>query len=207
MPQPSAEAVAHPTAPGLRGSIAFHAVIFAVAFVVVCSRRPDAVLHAQFYAEDGAVFYRDAYQYGLHSLLLTYSGYFHTLLRLVALLAQLFPFSWAPLIMNLSGITFQVLPVNVFLSSRFSQVVLPLRLLAGFTYLALPNSFEIDANLTNVQWHLALLACIVLLAQPANCRRWKAFDVAVLGLISLSSPMGILLVPVAAALWWKRRNL
>lgn len=206
MPHTSAEAAVRPGAIGRAADIGLHAAVFAVAFAIVCSRRPDAVFNAQFFAEDGAVFYRDAYQYGLHSLLLTYSGYFHTLLRLVALFAQLFPFSWAPLIMNFIGITVQVLPVNALLSSRFSQIAFPLRLLAGFTYLALPNTFEIDANVTDVQWHLALLACVLLLALPARNRGWKVFDAIVLVLTSLSSPMGILLVPVAAVLWWKRRN-
>ncbi|MBV9180005.1 MAG: hypothetical protein JO356_01720, partial [Acidobacteria bacterium] len=168
--------------------------------------RPDAILHAQFFAEDGVVFYRDAYQSGLHSLFLTYGGYFHTLLRLTALFAQLFPFAWAPLTMNLIGITMQVLPVNVFVSSRFSHIPLRLRLLASFIYLALPNSFEIDANATNLQWHQALLGCVLLLGQPALTRAWKCFDGAALLLASLSSPMGILLAAVAGAMWWKRRQ-
>ncbi len=184
----------------------FHLIVIATAFLIVCSRRPDAVLNPQFYAEEGAFFYHDAYQLGLHSLLLTYGGYFHTALRLVALFVQLFPFAWAPLVMNLAGITFQVLPVNMFLSSRFSSIAFPIRLLASFVYLGLPNSFEIHANINNVQWHLALLACLVLLAEPAIARGWQLFDGTVLLLTSLSSPMGILLVPVAVAVWWTRRN-
>jgi hypothetical protein len=186
--------------------VQLHLVVFAMAVLAVCSRRPDAVLNPQFWAEDGVFFYHDAYQLGMHSLFLTYGGYFHTLPRLVALLTQILPFAWAPMIMNLAGITIQVLPVNVFLSSRFSNIAFPIRLLAGFIYLGLPNSFEINANLSNVQWHLALLACLVLLAQPARTTGWRVFDGIVLSLTSLSSPMGILLVPVAAVLWWKRRN-
>jgi len=193
--------------PEARGeNLRFHLIVFATAFLIVCSRRPDAILNPQFYAEEGAFFYRDAYQLGLHSLLLTYGGYFHTVLRLVALFVQLFPFGWAPLVMNLAGITFQVLPLNIFLSSRFSVIGLPIRLLASFVYLGLPNSFEIHANITNVQWHLALLACLVLLAQPAITKEWQLFDGIALFLTSLSSPMGILLVPVGVAVWWKRRN-
>ncbi len=206
MPHTSAQAAVCPDATDLAGGICLHAVVFVVAFVIVCSRRPDAVLNAQFYAEDGAVWYSDAYRLGLHSLMMPQSGYLHILTRLVALFALLFPFSWAPLILNLSAITVQVLPVNVFLSSRFAAIAFPLRLLACFLYLALPNTFEIDANVTNVQWHLALLACLLLLARPARSRGWKVFDAAVLVLTSFSSPMGILLVPVAAVLWWKRRN-
>jgi len=206
MPHTSAEAAVRPDATGLARRIYLHAVVFAVAFVIVCSRRPDAVLHAQFFAEDGKIFYHAAYQYGLHSLLMTYGGYLHLAPRLVALCVQPFSFSSAPLVMNLIAVTVQVLPVNVFLSSRFPNVALPTRMLASFMYLALPNSYEIDANIANVQWHLALLACLLLLARPARSRAWKVFDATVLVLTSLSSPMGILLVPVAAVLWWKRQN-
>jgi len=199
--RPAATDPAHPIS-----GVGFQPMVFAVAFLIVCSRRPDALLQAQFYAEDGAVFYTAAYQFGLHSLLIPYGGYLHTLLRLTALLAQLFPLAIAPLVMNLVGITVQVLPVNLFLSSRFSSIAFPIRLLAGFLYLALPNAFEIHVSVTNVQWHLALLACLALLAQPAVSSGWRGFDATVLVLTALSSPMAILLVPMAAVLWWKRRD-
>lgn len=185
--------------------IAFQIFIFLVAFVIIFSRRPDALLHAQFYAEDGTDFYPAGYQFGLHSFLIPVAGYLHTFTRIVVLFALLFPFSLAPLVMNVCAIVVQILPVNVFLSSRFSEIGIKQRLLASLLYLAIPNSYEINANITNVQWHLTLLACLLLLAQPGG-RAWRYFDGVVLVLTSLSSPIGILLVPVAAALWWKRRQ-
>jgi hypothetical protein len=187
-------------------SVQFHLAVLATAFLLVLSRRPDVILNPQFFAEDGAVFYRDAYQFGLHSLFLSYSGYFHTLLRLTALFSRLFPFGWAPLVMNLIAITVQVLPVNVFLSSRFSQISFPVRLLAGFAYLGLPNSFEIHATATNLQWHQALLGCLLLLAEPAKSVGWRVFDGVTLFLTSLSTPMAILLIPIAALVWQNRRE-
>lgn len=205
----SAKTVVRPDAIGLVSPITgirLHAIVFSVAFLIVCSRRPDAILNAQFYAEDGKIWYLDAYNLGLHSLLMPQAGYLHALIRTVTLIALLFPFSLAPLVMNLCAIVVQILPVNIFLSSRFSDIALPTRLLATFLYLALPNAFEIHANITNVQWHLALLACLLLLARPASGRGWRIFDGAVLVLTSFSTPIGMLLVPVAAALWWKRRQ-
>jgi hypothetical protein len=186
--------------------IPFQVAVFAVAFFIVVSRRPDAIMNAQFYAEDGWVWYPQAYQFGLPSFFTPEAGYVHALIRTVTLFSLLFPFSLAPLVMNISAIVVQILPVNVFLSSRFSRVPLWMRLLGSFVYLAIPNSQEIDANITNVQWHLALLACLVLLAQPPSNRRWRIFDAIVLVFTSFSSPIGILLIPAAAALWWKRRQ-
>jgi hypothetical protein len=183
-----------------------HLVVFLVAFLIVVSRRPDTLLNAQFFAEDGVVWFRDAYKLGFHTLLMPQASYLHTLTRLIALLSLLVPFSFAPLVMNLCAITVQVLPVNVFLSSRFSQIPIRVRLLASFMYLALPNTYEIDANITTIQWHLTLLACLLLLAQPTTKRGWRVFSVIVLVLISMDGPTGILLLPVAAGVWWKRRN-
>lgn len=190
---------------GNAADITFQVIIFLAAFAIIVSRRPDAVLNAQFYAEDGMVWYPDAYRFGVHSVVMPVAGYLHVFTRLVALFTVLLPFSLAPLVMNLCAIVVQILPVNIFLSSRFSHIPVRMRLLGSFLYLVIPNSWEINANITNVQWHLVLLACLVLLAQPANGRAWRIFDGAVLLLTSFSSPIAVLLVPVAAALWWHRR--
>ena len=191
---------------GLISFFDLQAIVFLFWFLIVVSRRPDAILNAQFFAEDGRVWFGDAYSYGLYSLFMPEAGYLHVLHRTIALFALLFPLSLAPLVMNLCAIVVQILPVNLFLSSRFSGIPLKMRLLASFLYLAVPNSAEIHANVTNVQWHLALMACLVLLGRPASNWWWRIFDGAVLVLTSISSPIGILLVPVAAVMWWKRRQ-
>jgi hypothetical protein len=186
----------------------FHLIFFVSAFLIIFSRRPDAILNAQFWAEDGQRWYADAYQFGLRCLFLTdeLGGYLHTVPRLTALLALLVPFSLAPLVMNLCAIAIQISPASLFVSSRFSNFPLAGRLLASFLYLALPNTYEVNANATTIQWHLGLLAFLVLVAQPATGWKWRLFDGIVLVLITLESPIGVLLVPVAAVLWWKRRT-
>jgi hypothetical protein len=182
------------------------AIAFVVAFLIIWWRRPDAILNAQFYAEDGKAWYLEAYLHGLHSLFMLHAGYLNTLCRIVALIVLQFPLSLAPLLMNLSAILFQILPVNLFLSSRFSGIPIKTRLLGCFMYLAIPNAAEVHANITNGQWHLGLVACMVLLARPASSWGWRIFDGTVLVLTTVSSPLGALLVPVAAVMWWKRRE-
>src|SRR5437867_13341376 len=102
-----------------RGAV-FQVVIFLAAFLVIFSRRPDAILNAQFFAEDGKLWYADAYRFGLRSLLFPADGYLHTVARLAALVTLIFPFSLATLVMNFFAITFHVFSVNVFLLSGFS---------------------------------------------------------------------------------------
>lgn len=187
-------------------TIALHSAIFAAAFLILFSRRTDAILHAQFWAEDGKYFYADGYHYGWRCLLLPYGGYLHTTPRLVGLLAQLVPFASAPLLMNLCGIAFQILPLNIFLSSRFNIIPFVWRVIGGFLYLALPNIFEIHANTANLQWHLALASCLIVLARSDDRLAWRMFDALLLALFSITSLMGILLVPVAALMRWMRRD-
>ena len=186
----------------------FHLLIASAGFLIIFSRRPDAILNAQFWAEDGQRWYADAYQYGIRCLLIPdeLGGYFHSVSRLSALTALIFPFSMAPLVMNLCAIAIQILPASIFLSSRFSNIALWKRLAAAFVYFALPNTYEVNANTTTIQWHLGLVACMVLLAPSTRSWKWHVFDGIVLVLISLDSPVGVVLLPVAAAVWWMRRN-
>lgn len=189
-------------------TILFHGTVFVSGFLIIFSRRPDAILNAQFWAEDGQRWYADAYHFGLRCLLMPdeLGGYFHTASRLCGLMALVVPFSLAPLVMNLCAIVIQILPASFFLSSRFSNIGLAKRLLMAFVYFGLPNSYEVNANATTVQWHLALLAFLVLIARPAKGWKWRLFDSVALVLISLDSPVGVLLVLVAAAIWWMRKD-
>jgi hypothetical protein len=182
----------------------FHLSAFAVAFCIALSRRPDALLRPQFWAEDGTRWYTDAYQYGFHSAFVPSVGYYVTLQRLVALAVQWAPMQMAPLLFNLTALVLQILPVTLFLSKRYAFVRnLPFRIVLSLAYLGLPNSAEINGNLTNAQWHLALLGCMVLLARPGTMRIWVVFDFSVILLLALTGPFSILLLPIAAIVYWK----
>ncbi len=196
----------HPPGAITRSSkIAIHIGAFLIALLILFSRRPDALLNAQFYAEDGTFWYADAYNHSWHCLFTAEAGYLHTVPRLVALFSLIFPLALAPLIMNLVALFFQILPINFFLS-RFNSLSLSIRVWGSFLYLAVPNSFEIHANATNIQWHLALLACLVILADTPRSISWSVFDVTILALASVDSPLGIPLIALVAAIWWVRRE-
>jgi len=184
-----------------------HLILAVVGALMLVSRRPDAVLNPHFWAEDGKVWFLEAYQLGwFDALLQPHSGYYQTLPRLTAALAQLLPLGHVPLLFSLVAIGLSVLPVNLLATSRFASVVpsLPTRLAMGFVYLGLPNSSEIHANLTNAQWHLAVLACMVVLAQPSRVPAWRAADALVLTLAALSGPFALPLLAIACLSWWMR---
>jgi hypothetical protein len=204
--RPAAKKLLSPEPAGLRWY--WQLAVLCAAITLIFSRQPDAFLHAQFFAEDGKVWFSDAYNYGwFASLFRAQDGYFQTLPRLAAALALIPPLVSAPLVMNLVGSLVQVSPAPVLLSTRFSNWgTLSFRAAMALTYLAMPNCSEMNVTVEEGQWHLALLACLLLLCPaPAN-RLWKLFDITVLVLCGLTGPFAVLLAPIAGARLWLRRE-
>jgi hypothetical protein len=176
---------------------------------LVVARRPDALLHPQFFAEDGVVFYQQAYNGGVWKALLTpVAGYYDTISRLGTAVAMLFPLRAAPLIFNVLAIGIQILPVWFLNTSRF-DALLPdarMRLVLSFLYLGLPNSQETNATLTNALWHSALLAPMIILAGESRSLLWRAFDLIALTISGLSGPFCLLLLPTAGLAWFYTRR-
>jgi hypothetical protein len=165
-------------------------LVFSIAAPAVGSHRPDAIFNPQFYGEDGPVWYGQAYASGwLTFLFHSRSGYFQTLPRLAASLALPVPLRFAPLVMNLIGVTFQVLPVNILLSLRCSAwAPLPIRAAMALAYIALPNTMELNITVEGGQWHLAMLACMLVLAHAPRNHKWRIFDTGIFLLSGLSGP-------------------
>jgi len=191
---------------GLRGWQ--HGLVFLIACGVILSRRPDAIFHAQFYAEDAHVWYADAYNLGWWpALFRTWTGYFLTLPRLAAALALLAPFSLVPLTLNLIAIPFQALPANLLLASRSSTWgKLRFRALLAATYLVLPNCFEVSLGITDANWLLALSALLVLVASLPRGSLSRGLDLILLLLCGLSGPFCMFLLPISVFLAWKSRE-
>jgi hypothetical protein len=183
-------------------------IVLALTALAVFSRSPSYLTHAQFYAEDGRVWYAQAYNGGwLNSVGVPQAGYLNMMPRLGAGIALLVPLQWAPLIMAIVGLVIQSIPVPVLLSRRLLHWgSLPVRMFLAAIYVAIPNASEIHIVMTNSQWHLALIA--VLLAFAASPQSWigRLVDCAMLVLSALSGPFCILLAPFLLIFWWVRRQ-
>jgi hypothetical protein len=189
---------------GIRWQVA----VFLIALFAVFTRLPGALLHAQFFAEDGWVWYQQAYNLGWwRSLAITHGGYLQTLPRLVAGVSLLFPMQWAPLVMNVAGAVIQVLPVTALLSRRCAPWgPMPLRMLMAALYLAVPNAPEVHVVITNAMWHLALLQLLLALSYPPLKWQGRIVDILVFAVGSVSGPFCLLLLPCAAVYAWARRR-
>jgi hypothetical protein len=184
--------------PSGRRLLYVYIIMFLVAFIIIISRRPDAILNPQFWAEDGTVFYAQAYNSGsLNSLFSPYAGYLHAVPRLTAALSMLFPLKLAPLIFNLVAIIIQILPVLFLISSRFSTLIpnINYRICLSFLYLALPGCYEVNANITNTQWRVALLMFMAMIAHSFQVLV-NLFDLIIILIGGLTGPFSILIMPV-----------
>ena len=185
-----------------------HALAFVLACSVIVSRRPDAIFHAQFWAEDGPVWFAQAYNDGWwSSLFRTSAGYFQTLPRVVSAFALFAPLPDAPLLFNLVALAVQAIPVNLLLSARSLEWGnFQTRCGLVLVYLALPNCPEICANITNSQWALAVAAFLVLVAAPPTNWLERAIDSLILLFCGLTGPFCIFLLAITIVIAWKSRN-
>jgi hypothetical protein len=138
--------------------------LFALVFLILVSRKPDAFFHAQFYAEDAVVFYREQLVYGVRSLLFPYNGYLHLVPRFTALLASFFPAIAAPFIFSVVGAVLQSFSYTFVYrpECRYLLHSDALRAAAAVVLAAVLNSSEMLGNVLQVQWHLILVGLILL---------------------------------------------
>ncbi len=107
---PNARAAETATAAaGGRATFARGALLYLAAVALVVSRRPDGITYPQFWAEDGMVWFAQAYNEGaLPALLSPWTGYAQTFSRLVAAVSLLVPFRDAPLVFNVAAVLAQI---------------------------------------------------------------------------------------------------
>jgi hypothetical protein len=181
---------------------------FGAACLLVILRSPAMFSHARFYAEDGAVWYAQAYNGGwLHSLTLAAGGYLNTLQRLIGGAALLVPFHRAPLMMAIGGLICQALPVPILLSYRCMRwSPLSLRIVFAAVYIVIPNATEIHVVCTNSHFHFALIEVLLALSIPPRTSSSRIFDIAVFLIGSVSGPFALILLPFLTIFWFVRRQ-
>lgn len=181
---------------------------FAVALLAIFSRDTSLFTRAQFYAEDGKVWFAQAYNEGwLSPLAIPVGGYLNTLQRLIADLALLVPFRWAPLSMAIGGLAVQALPVPILLSDHCRNwASLKARLMFAALYVGIPDAREIHVVCTNAQWHLAVVMLFLAFAPEPKSTWVRGIDLVLLFVAAVSGPFALVLLPFVLAFWLARRQ-
>ncbi len=168
--------------------------------IVLAMRRPEGMLAPQFFAEDGAILFKGAFENPfLTSLSLPYAGYPELIPRLLAAVAALFPLSLAPALY--AGASLAIA------STALSWIALPhfrhwIPSDAARCYLVLllwvaPNQ-EALMKLSYVQWYLCFWVALCAFMRPP--RGSVAGAALVLGCMAafFSAPASYSLLPLFA---------
>lgn len=183
------------------------AIAFVVALLVFIARRPDLLTNAMLWAEDGAVWFAQAYNEGWWApLLRPYAGFVQLFQRLVFDVATFLPVRWVPLFgVWVSLLVRAALPAFLF-SRRFSWVHWRAKVAFTAYYLLMPNLGDAHANVSNTPLYLGLYLLAVVLADPPRNRYWRAHDWLVLLLAGLSGPFAIFALPILAFRLFAQRD-
>lgn len=163
-----------------------------MAFILFC-RKPDAFFNPQFWAEDGVIFFKQNFDYGLKSLIMPYAGYLHTAPRIVAFIASWFPVSMTPAIYNFFALAVTLLPAVAIFNSR---CFIPFKPLVALSIVLVPHFGEVFMNITSAHWYLCLLLLILFCMDPPTRIHQYILDYLIVIICGLTGPFIIFLFPV-----------
>lgn len=180
---------------------------FLIAVLILFYKRPDAFYNSQFWAEEGSVFFADAYHLGLKGLFNTCLGYFHLYPRLVfnLALAAGVPLGSMPYVCCYSWLL-MFLVLNIYIWNRI-ELDHTKKFFIVLSTVLLPMQSEVFMNLTNVQWIMALFPIIIFSStETEKNKKWFWIDLILLFLTAFTGPNFLVLSPIILYILFKDRK-
>ncbi|TGL35725.1 hypothetical protein [Leptospira perdikensis] len=115
-------------------------------------------MNPQLWAEDGQIFLRDEWVIGFpDTILILYAGYIHLVPRVIAFIANFFPYELIPFVFNFSAILIAAFSVSIFSISRYRYIIKSdfLRSIVVILICFAPVGIESIGNVTNVHFYLS----------------------------------------------------
>ena len=159
------------------GWLARYLVLAVALAAIVIARRPDALLHPQFWAEDGSVFFAQQLTLGFWSALGTLvAGFPFLIQRLIAGAAAGLPTVDVPLAYNASAIGITALTMATFALPRFRHLVRgdALRAAVCVGAVCIPAGQDLLATPTTVGYFLAVWLVFLSVIQTPRTRTGAA---------------------------------
>ncbi len=169
--------------------------IAALVLLLTFARRPDLVFVPQFWADDGTAFYQQAMDKGFGSFFVAHGGYYHTVIRIAALIGAVVPVRFAPHWYFAVSVA-----VLLFVSCVLFSPRLPIKYptLMALCLGLVPHGGEVYLVLCNIHFYFALLLVLILISDPPESKRQYAFDTALLVLLGLTGPFSLIFFPLFA---------
>jgi len=169
--------------------------------LAISVRMPQIIVKGRFWAEEGAIFFRHAWdEPAWHAAWEPYGGYLNLVANCAAILARwCMPLNLAPYATISLGLFFQLLPPFLLISARDRWLgPWPVRLTALLLVLLMPGSEEVWLQTLHCQFELALCCGIILSLETARGTP-AAIALCVLVLAPLCGPAAIALCPLFVA--------
>ncbi|EFL7398813.1 glucosyl transferase [Escherichia coli] len=169
--------------------------IFILAFTLIWLRRIDILTNAQFWAEDAVFWYKDAYEQGFFSSLITpRNGYFQTVSTLIVGATTFINPIYAPLLSNFFGIIIRAIIIWFLFTDRFKFLSTTSKIFISVYLICMPGLDEVQANITNAHWYLSLYVAMIIISEEPKSKLWKAHDLFFIVLSGLSGPFIIFII-------------
>jgi len=165
-------------------------IVFGV-LLIVFVRKNDSFLAPQFWAEDSNIFFKDSLEHGLKSLAIPYSGYLHTIQRIVAYITLYMPLEWIPFLYNYFAVLVLIYSIYLIVTCCSDKIS---SYFFGFSIVLVPHSNEILANLTNLHWYTGIFLSFIML--KADTKKSASYIISLFIFIcSISGPFCLILLP------------
>ena len=169
-------------------------LFFFFIFVLLFTRNSEAILNAQFYAEEGTEFFRNAYEQ--KNIFSIYMEYCHVIPNIVAYFCVKLSVLYSPLLFHVSALIINTYCCFYF-SLKYCDVIVENKNMRRITSIFMacnPISHEILGTLTNIQWYLNIYVIIYIFSNTQN--KFKYYNLTFIILCFLTSPTLVLIVPI-----------
>jgi hypothetical protein len=175
---------------------------------ILAARVPRLWSTGEFVAEDGWVFFADAWNQSFPgSLLQPYAGYFHVLPRLLAETFSFLSIATQPYAYAAAGLALNATVLALFYLPSFRRLVASDSVRAALVLvLALAPNAQNLGLLLGLHWYLAFGLCLILIASPPTSVAGHTLVTLTTILCAWSSPSTFVLAPFALLLWWRQRD-
>jgi hypothetical protein len=167
-----------------------------ILFTLLAVRWLYRFINATLWAEDGALFLSQAFQFGYKSLGMPYAGYFHTLPRIIAYFASFLPSLFVSHFIILSCFVFTYYTISKIFSDDYEWIIPKIyyRGLLAVLLVLVPGTQEAYGNIANLHWVLYMYLAVLGLKRPDS--KFTIPEICITALAVLSEGATLTLLPL-----------
>lgn len=180
-------------------------VLFVAVAGLLFFRQPIAIRHPTFVAEDGAIFFKQAYERGAFSvLLLPHAGYLQVVPRLAAAVASWFPLWLMPATYSVISLLVAAGVFTFFYAANFRSVIASDATRVGVILLltVMPNTDPL-MRVAALPWYMLWLIILVTLMELPRSAWGRGLLFGAVTLAVWSTPVAVVCLPLVLFRLWR----